>query len=257
MSDSPSLPDAAIYFGHVMHCRLRPFRHRFVYRVFSLFADIDALDALDARTRFFSHNRFNLFSLMDKDHGLADGSPLRPWVESQLNEANISVTGGRIFMLCFPRMFGFVFNPLTVFFCCDAQSRLRGVIYEVRNTFGEKYPYVAAVNEVPSSDSLITHQRDKNFYVSPFIDMNMVYTFRLRIPGDKLSVMIREHAPEGEILIATLTGERRRFCASTLMQALFLYPLMSLKIVAAIHFEALRLWRKGAKFIRRTPATAI
>ncbi len=256
MSGAASFPDAAIYFGHVMHCRLRPFRHRFVYRVFSLFADIDTLDALAAHTPFFSHNRFNLFSLMDRDHGFADGSPLRPWVESLLNESRIDITGGRIFMLCFPRMFGFVFNPLTIFFCLDARANLRGVIYEVRNTFGEKHPYVAAVNDVSPADSLITHQRSKNFYVSPFIDMNMIYTFRLRMPGEKLSVMIREHAPEGEMLIATLTGERRPFRTGTLIKALFLYPLMSLKIIAAIHFEALRLWRKGARFIARTPDTA-
>ncbi len=256
MTGAASLPDAAIYYGHVMHCRLRPFRHRFVYRVFSLFADIDALDALAARTPFFSHNRLNLFSLMDRDHGLADGSPLRPWVEALSADAGLNLGGGRIFMLCFPRMFGFVFNPLTVFFCFDDQARLRSIIYEVRNTFGEKHPYVAAIDGVPSPDGLITHQRDKNFYVSPFIDMNMIYTFRLRMPGEKLSVMIREHAPEGEILIATLTGEKRPFNSRTLIKALCLYPLMSLKIIVAIHFEALRLWRKGAKFIARTPTAA-
>lgn len=233
MTGAVSLPDAAIYYGHVMHCRLRPFRHRFVYRMFSLFADIDALDALAARTPFFSHNRLNLFSLMDRDHGLADGSPLRPWIEALSADVGINLGGGRIFMLCFPRMFGFVFNPLTIFFCFDDQARLRSIIYEVRNTFGEKHPYVAAIDGVPSPDGLITHQRDKNFYVSPFIDMNMIYTFRLRMPGEK-----------------------RPFNSRTLMKALCLYPLMSLKIIVAIHFEALRLWRKGTKFIARTPTAA-
>ncbi len=257
MIATQSLPEAAIYYGHVMHCRLRPFRHRFVYRVFSLFVDIDALDALAARTRFFSHNRFNLFSIMDKDHGLTDGSPLRPWIENLLGGAGMKLHGGRIFMLCFPRMFGFVFNPLTTFFCFDDQARLRNIIYEVRNTFGGKHPYVVAIDDAPTSDALITHQRDKSFYVSPFIEMNMVYTFRLRVPGEKLSVMIREHAPEGELLIATLTGERRPFNSRTLLKALCLYPLMSLKILAAIHFEALRLWRKGAKFVARTPTAAM
>lgn len=245
------LPDAVLYYGHVMHCRLRPFRHRFVYRVFSLFADIDALDRLAARTRFFSHNRFNLFCLMDRDHGPADGSSLRPWVEAQLAGAGVTLSGGRIFMLCFPRMLGYVFNPLTIFFYFSADARLRGLVYEVRNTFGEKHPYAIAIDDVPADTALFTHQHAKSFYVSPFIGMNMVYTFRLRVPAEKLSVMIREHAPEGELLIAALTGERRDFGARTLLQALFLYPLMSLKIIAAIHFEALRLWRKGAKFAAR------
>lgn len=256
MSLTAPLPDAAIYHGHVMHCRLRPFRHRFVYRVFSLFADIDALDELASRTAFFSHNGFNLFSLMDKDHGPADGSSLRPWVVNLLGLKGVDIGDGRIFMLCFPRMLGFVFNPLTVFFCFDAKAGLRGIIYEVRNTFGGKHPYVIPISDA-DTDELISHICPKEFYVSPFIEMNMLYKFRLRIPGEKLSVMIREHSPDGEVLIATLTGERRGFGSRALIIALLCYPLMTLKILAAIHYEALRLWRKGAKFVSRTPTAAI
>lgn len=256
MNKPTQSPEAAIYFGHVMHCRLRPFRHRFVYRVFSLFADIDGLDALAARTCLFSHNRFNLFSVMDKDHGKTDGSPLRPWVEEQLAGAGVPLHGGRIFILCFPRMFGYVFNPLTIFFCFDPQASLRALVYEVRNTFGGKHAYVAAIGDDVSQDALITHQCDKKFHVSPFIEMDMAYRFRLRAPGEKLLVMINEYAQDGQLLIAAMTGARRPFSARTLVKALFLYPLMSLKIIAAIHFEALRLWRKGAKFVARTPTAA-
>ncbi len=257
MSHAAALPDAAIYFGHVMHCRLRPFRHRFAYRVFSLLMDIDTLDELASRTILFSHNAFNIFSVMDRDHGAGDGSALRPWALDLLGQRGISLNGGRIFMLCFPRMFGYVFNPLTVYFCFDADARLSGLIYEVRNTFGEKHPYVIALKDVPAPDALITHQHAKQFYVSPFIEMDMKYTFRLRPPGERLSLMIREYAPEGELLIATLTGKKQPFHTPTLAKALFLYPLMSLKIIAAIHFEALRLWRKGAKFVSRTQQGAV
>lgn len=245
--------DAAVYFGHVMHCRLRPFRHRFVYRVFSLFLDIERLDALAARTRFFSHNRFNLFSIHDRDHGTADGAPLRPWIESQLHNANIAPPAGRIFMLCFPRIFGYVFNPLSVFFCFDGEDKLRAIVYEVRNTFGEKHAYPIAIDNAENG-AIITHRQNKQFYVSPFIDMNMRYVFRLRLPGETVSVMIREYAPEGELLIATLTGSRRPFSAVTLAAAFFRYPLMNVKIISAIHFEALRLFRKGAKLVARIPA---
>lgn len=252
MSQAAPIPGDAIYFGHVMHCRLRPFRHRFAYRVFSMLMDIDALDGLAARTILFSHNAFNIFSVMDKDHGAGDGSALRPWALDLLGQHGISLNGGRIFMLCFPRMFGYVFNPLTVYFCFDADAGLRGLIYEVRNTFGEKHPYVIALRDIPAPDTLITHQQAKHFYVSPFIEMDMKYTFRLRQPGERLSLMIREYAPEGEVLIAALTGKKQPFRTSTLAKALFLYPLMSLKIIAAIHFEALRLWRKGAKLVSRT-----
>lgn len=256
MSRAATPPVPALYFGHVMHCRLRPFRHRFVYRVFSLFADIDSLDLLSASSRLFSHNRFNLFSVMDRDHGAADGSPIRPWIEAQLAKAGLSLPHCRIYILCFPRMFGYVFNPLTVFFCYDADAELRALIYEVRNTFGEKHPYVVTLGGRHSPDTLITHQRNKEFYVSPFIEMNMRYTFRLRLPGKKLSLMIREHAPEGEVLIATLTGGQQPFNDRMLLKALFLYPFMSLKVIAAIHFEAWRLWRKGAKLAGRRPAAA-
>lgn len=257
--------DAAIYFGNVMHCRLLPFRHRFVYRVFSVFLDIDQIDEVAGKCRLFSHNRFNLFSVMDADHGAADGTRLRPWVDAQLQIAGISQPPEhRVFMLCFPRLFGYVFNPLTVFFCFNAREELFALIYEVRNTFGGKHAYTVNIDAGPTtsaatatdqSASLFTHQLQKKIHVSPFIGMDMVYRFRLRVPGEKLSVMIRENAPEGELLIAVLTGTQRQFTDSTLIKAFFLYPLMSLKIIAAIHFEALRLWRKGAKPVPRPSAS--
>lgn len=252
--------EAAIYFGHVMHCRLRPFRHRFVYRVFSVFVNIGCMEAISSRCRLFSYNRFNLFSLLDSDHGAADGTRLRPWIDAQLQQADIFLPpASRVFMLCFPRILGYVFNPLTVFFCFGPEQRLRALIYEVRNTFGEKYPYVVAIDdhlaEADLTDGLFTHLQQKQFYVSPFINMDMLYRFRIRAPGERLSVMIREAAPEGELLIATLTGTRRAFNDSTLIKAFFLYPLMSLKVIAAIHFEAFRLWRKGAEPAPRVNAT--
>lgn len=252
--------EAAIYFGHVMHCRLRPFRHRFVYRVFSVFLDIDRIDAVTRKCHLFSHNRFNLFSVMDTDHGAADGTRLRPWIDAQLQQAGIILPpASQVFMLCFPRMLGYVFNPLTVFFCFGPEHRLRALIYEVRNTFGEKYPYTVAIyDHLPGAeqqDGLFSHLKQKQFYVSPFINMDMMYRFRIRVPGERLSVMIREAAPEGELLIATLTGARRSFSDLTFIKAFFLYPLMSLKVIAAIHFEAFRLWRKGADPAPRFPAS--
>ena len=244
------IPDAAIYFGHVMHCRLRPFHHKFVYRVFSILLDIDQMDASIANCRLFSHNSFNLFSLMDKDHGDEDGSPLRNWVEEQLQNNNIIAPPARILMLCFPRLLGYVFNPLTVYYCLDQDQRPFAIIYEVRNTFGGKHPYVAAIDQDHPGE-LITHTQQKQFYVSPFIEMDMQYQFRLLLPDENLSVMIRETAPEGELLIATLTGARRIFSDLVLLKAFFAYPLMTLKVIASIHFEAFRLWRKGAVHVPR------
>lgn len=263
-------PESAVYFGHVMHARLRPFRHRFVYRVFSLLLDIDRLDEFGKELRFFSHNRFNLFSLHDKDHGARTDDCLRDWVVAELADARLEPPDGRYFMLCFPRVLGYVFNPLTVFFCFTKSGVLRALIYEVRNTLGDKHPYVipigdsvgaegkggedSAAAEGAQTSAVHTHRQSKDFYVSPFIGMAMRYRFRLRVPGEKLSVMIRETATDDgdeELLIATLTGQRRPLCDQTLVLAFFRYPLMTLKVFAAIHFEALRLWRKGATFYSR------
>lgn len=269
------IPESAVYFGHVMHARLRPFRHRFVYRVFSLLLDIDRLDEFGKKLRFFSHNRFNLFSLHDRDHGARTDASLRDWVMAELAGAGLEPPGGRYFMLCFPRVLGFVFNPLTVFFCFAESGALRALVYEVRNTFGDKYPYVIPIGDSMGAEgkgaedgavamgkqtsAVHTHRQNKDFYVSPFIGMAMRYRFRLRVPGEKLSVMIRETATdEGdeELLIATLTGQRRPLRDRTLALAFFRYPLMTLKVFAAIHFEALRLWRKGATFYSRDSLAA-
>lgn len=265
-----SNPQSAVYFGHVMHARLRPFRHRFVYRVFSLFLDIDRLDEFSSRLRCFSHNRFNLFSLYDKDHGACAHHGLREWVAGELVAAGVDAPDGRYFMLCFPRVLGYVFNPLTVFFCFTKSGQLRALIYEVRNTFGDKHPYVIPLGNVEGAEdgalgndgqgnTVLTHRRDKDFYVSPFIAMAMQYRFRLRVPGEKLSVMIRETASDAadeELLIATLTGKRRALRDRTLLLAFFRYPLMTLKVMVGIHFEALRLWRKGATFYSRDSLAA-
>ena len=247
----------ALYVGRVMHHRLRPFRHRFVYRVFSLYLDIDRIDGLAGRLRWLSVNRPNLFAFYDRDHGARDGSPLRPWVEAALARRGIDLQGGAIRLLCFPRVLGYVFNPLSIYFCHHADGALRAVLYEVKNTFGDQHAYVLPVAHRPdggeTGDPAIAQACDKRFYVSPFIGMDAHYRFRLAPPGDRLAVTIRQSVPDGELLIATLTGRRRRLTDATLAGAFVTHPLMTLKVIAAIHWEALWLWAKGATFHRRPP----
>ncbi len=247
------MSDAAIYFGEVMHRRYRPVGHRFVYRVFSILLDIDKLANIAATTRLFGYNRPRIFSFHDRDHGARDGSALRPWVEARLAESGMAKPA-RIDLLCFPRLFGFVFNPLSIYYCADAAGRLYAILYEVKNTFGGQHPYVLPVDPNRAADTPIIQHTDKNFYVSPFIDMTATYRFRLLPPGEKLSVAIIEHVPEGRQLIATQTGRRRAFTDAVLLRALFAYPLMTLKVVAGIHWQALRLWLKGATYFRQPPA---
>lgn len=244
-------PASCLYLGRVMHRRLRPFVHHFVYRVFSLCVDIDELPALGRRLRLFSHNRLNLFAFHDRDHGPCDGTPLRPWVETLVRRAGIELAGGRVRLLCFPRILGYAFNPLAVWFCHRADGALAAVVYEVRNTFGERHSYVLPV--APAAGETLRQGCPKRFYVSPFLAVSGRYAFRLAEPGERLSMAIRLRDAGGDLLLASHTGARAPLDDRTLLRAFFGYPLMTLKVIAAIHWEALRLWRKGARLHARAP----
>lgn len=255
--DSPSprarsggLPatDAVLYHGTVLHRRLRPKHHRLSYRVFSLLTDLDALPALDARLRLFSHNRINLFSLHDKDHGDGDGSPLRPYVEGHLARAGIDLEGGTIRLLAYPRVLGYVFNPLSVYYCHHADGRLVAVLHEVSNTFGQRHTYLVQVED--GAAPVIRHSAPKLFHVSPFMIMDCTYHFRLVPPADRVAVSIQQDGPEGTMLHASFVGEGEAISESALMRAFMRYPMMTLKVIGGIHWEALLLWRKGLRILR-------
>ncbi len=245
------MPQSCLYLGEVMHLRLRPFRHRFAYRVFSLLVDLDRLVELDRRLRLFSYNRFNLLSFHDRDHGPRDGTDLREWVERALTRHGISLAGGPIYLHCFPRLFGYVFNPLSIYFCYHADGRLAAILYEVKNTFGGQHGYVLGVDGAVATAGPIRHDCRKVFYVSPFIAMDARYRFRLMPPEEHLSVLIRESVAEGEVLVASHRGRREALDDRRLLAAVVRHPLMTLKVIAAIHWQALLLWRKGARFLRR------
>jgi len=245
---------SAIYRGSVMHARLLPVQHRFRYRVFTLLIDLDELPALARSLRRLSHNRFNLMSLHDRDHGErvgADGG-LRAWAERTLAASSITPPGGRIELLCFPRLLGYVFNPLSLWLCRDRAGRLQAVIYEVHNTFGGRHAYALPV-AAGQDEGALAQRCGKEFYVSPFIPMDAQYSFRLRAPAETFSLLIRERGEAGEILRATISGRRRPLTDRELLKAFIAHPLMTLKVVAAIHWHALRLWRKGAP-LHREPA---
>lgn len=247
---------SALYFGEVMHKRLRPFVHAFRYRVFSLFIDLDELDACDRELRLFSHNRWNLVSFHDRDHGARDGTALRPWIDTQLAAAGIELAGGPVRILCFPRVFGYVFSPLSIWFCHHADGSLRAILYEVRNTFGGKHGYLIPVAREQAGGGPVVQSADKRFYVSPFIAMDSRYHFRLAVPGERLAVAIRQDVAAGSQLIARQTGRRRPLSDASLLRALFAYPLMTTKVIGSIHWQALRLWIKGAKIELRPATTA-
>ncbi|MGI9434373.1 MAG: DUF1365 domain-containing protein [Geminicoccaceae bacterium] len=244
--------NGSLYVGRVMHHRLQPKRHRFTYRTFTMLLDIDRLDIIDRKFRLFSVGRANLFSFCNEDHGAKDGRPLRPWVEAELEAAGIATRPARIHLLAMPRFLGYVFNPLSVYYCYDAKERLFATVYEVKNTFGEQHAYALATDSgsasPPAGDSSRIEQRcAKDFYVSPFIEAKATYRFRLAQPGDKLSVLIREDIDSGPLLIASLTGRRRMISDRQLAYQAVRHPFLTHKVFAAIHFEALRLWLKGIR----------
>ena len=242
---------AALYVGPVMHARLKPVGHRFSYRVMSLLIDLDRLDEADRQSALFGVNRGALYSFHEKDHGERDGSSLRAYAARCAAAHDIDLTGGRVQLLCYPRLFGYAFNPLSVYFCHRADGRLALVIYEVRNTFGEIHAYALPLRPADISSAGIRQAQDKLFYVSPFIAMTMRYHFRISPPQDTVKLRILETDREGPLLAATFFGRRRTLTSAALLGMFFSLPLVTFKVMAAIHWEALRLWVKGARLVRR------
>lgn len=243
-----------LYEGEVFHRRLRPRVHELSYRVFYMLLDLDELDGLSRRSRLFAHNRFSLFSFHDADHGDGSGAPLRSWIEAQLLRAGIGIAGGRISVLCFPRVLGFVFNPISVYFCHRPDGSLAATLYEVNNTFGDRHSYLIPVEA--GTAGTLTQDCDKAFYVSPFLPVAGRYHFKLLRPGARFALTIRECDADGPMLTASFAGRARPFRDRDLLAAFIRHPLMTLKVVAGIHVEAARLWRKGLRLAARPAAPA-
>lgn len=238
-----------------MHRRFSPRGHRFSYGVFYGLFDLDELGELDRTVAGFGVNRRAPIAFHEADHGPRDGSPLRPWLEAALGEAGIALDGGPIRILAMPRVLGHVFNPIAVWFAYGPAEDLRAVLYEVSNTFGERLSYLCPVGPgAIDGAGTVRHRFAKQLFVSPFIDMDATYDFRTRPPDERVALLIRETVGGAHLLTATMVGQRRAFTTRELRSAFLRYPLVTLKVVAAIHGEALRLWRKGAPYRRRGPA---
>lgn len=254
VSIPPPVAPLTMYRGLVMHQRMRPKAHRFTYKVYAVLMDLDRQHEMSAMSPVLSHNGWNLFSVYDRDHGPADGSALRPWANELFVEAGLSTPPTRLMLLCYPRILGAVFNPLSVYYGYDENDHLVGVIYEVRNTFGERHSYVAKVEDGQLTPAGLRQERDKLFFVSPLMDMAMRYTFNLKPPSDAITVRILENDAEGPILSATFHGEAVPVSTRSLFAEAMRVPFLTAKVVGAIHYEALRLWLKGIKLRDRPPA---
>ena len=251
-----SEPAAALYPSRVAHRRrVAPF-YRFVYRVFYVLWDVDRIDEAVRALRFVSRNRFNLLSFRDRDHGNGEPGGLRHWAESVCASGGVMLDGGRIRLLAFPRLFGFAFNPISIWYCEHRDGTLRAIIAEVRNTFGEKHSYLLA-----SAGAVLPyqgpHDKEKCFHVSPFFDLVGRYRFTFSEPGERLRVVIHESRDGKPILDATLAGERVELSDGAVLRQVGAMPWMTIKVVAGIHWEALKIWLRGARFHRKPePPTA-
>lgn len=241
---------SGLYTGLVSHARLKPRKHRLAYRIFMLLIDLDELPLLKgpARLKTLGIGRFNLFGFDERRFGDGSGRPLKDQVEATLAEAGLAA-GGPIRMLAMPQVLGRAFNPLTVYFCHDAHRTLSAILYEVNNTFGERHCYLIPA---PNAD-LIRQDCAKAFYVSPFMDMELSYAFRILRPEARVLIAVDTADAEGLVLAASFVGERRELTDRELVRAWLTHPWMSLGVVAAIHWEALFIWLKGGK-IRTRPA---
>ena len=237
-----------IYNGQVIHKRFKPKVHSFKYNVFSLLLDLSELEILEKQVNLFSFNKFNLISFYNKDHGERDGSSLVEWVNKNLKKSNITIKNIKIKILCYPRIFGFVFNPLSVFYVYNSKDDLISILYEVKNTFGEQHTYIFRVEK---DTNLIQNNCSKKFHVSPFIEMNCHYFFRLLKPGNKISVIIDQYDNSDKILYASQDGVRTDFNSKYLIKSYLKHPIMTFKIIIAIHYEAFKLWTKGIKFVKK------
>jgi DUF1365 family protein len=210
-------PSSCLYTGTVMHRRFKPRTHRLSYRVFWTLFDLDELPRLSARLRLFSFESFNLFGLHTPDHGDGSSRPLRQQVEAHLAAAGIELDGGAIRLLCMPRLLGFVFNPISVYYCYHRDGALKALVYEVHNTFGQRHSYLIPVDA--DAGNPLEQRCLKAFYVSPFMDMDIAYRFRIQPPSERVTLVIEGADVNGPVLIASLAGTRRALTDAGLLRA--------------------------------------
>lgn len=249
---------SGLYRGLVTHRRLRPRAHRLAYRSFWLLLDLDEIDGLAARLKLFSRNRFNLMAFHDADHGEpGDVRPLRRQIEARLAQAGVAADIGAIRLLTLPRVLGYVFNPLSVYYCHRRDGGLAAVVYEVNNTFGDRHVYVLPVAARDAGPGRIRQQCDKALYVSPFLGMDMAYSFSGGAPGETLTLAISASDDEGPVLLAALAARRQPLTDRTILATALALPFATLQVIAAIHWEALKLWLKGVPLVPRRHKPAL
>ena len=239
-----------IHKGHTTHRRFSPFKSSFKYRLALIDVDVDRLDEAGKQTRLFSVEQATLFSFRRRDHGEKRDQPLRPWVEDTLQKAGLKIPNGAIRLVTFPRHTFYKFAPISLWLCLDRQNEPKAIVYEVRNTFGERHCYVAPVDGVWS-----THDADKRFHVSPFFDVSGKYKFSLRLTEDELHLGVTTMKDGAPLHSATMVTRIENATDGAFLKTALTMPFSTIGVTMGIHWEALKLWIKGAKYHSKPPKT--
>ena len=243
---------AEICLGEVMHRRLRPAAHQFSYGVFFLRLPLSQLST--TRNRWLSLNRFNLLSLYTKDYGARDGIDIEGWARALLDTNGLSGADGEIVLQTFPRLLGYVFNPISIYYCYDKSGLMRAAICEVSNTFGEHHNYLVAHADggpITASDWLVAR---KVFHVSPFCEVRGYYRFRFQQDASRAFAQIDHfdgNADDDKLIVTTIHGAPQPLTSRSAISTFLKFPLMTLGVVARIHWQALQLWKKNVPFFAK------
>ncbi|WP_109478903.1 DUF1365 domain-containing protein [Paraburkholderia sp. C35] len=251
MNRASSAPAAWLMCGHVMHERLRPVRHRFVYPVFCVRVDLARLDAL--RGWWFGIDRLRPLSLMTRDYGACDGTPLHAWMRAQLADAGIDLDGGTIWLQTFPRVFGYAFNPVSFWLCHDRDGNLRALLAEVRNTFGQRHSYLLKARDNGPIDANTELDCTKRLHVSPFCSVEGHYAFCIRESASGSAISIDYHDHQGLLIRTAISLDRRPLTRTRALRALARQPLLTIGVIVRIHWQALRLWLRKVPFYGSQP----
>ena len=239
-----------IIVSSIVHKRYGKIEHFFKYKVPSLFIDLDELEIIQLKSKIFSINSFNIFSFNEKDHGYRDERSIKEFIIQMLQKYDVKYKHLKTKILCFPRIFGYVFNPLSIIYCYD-EDRLISIFYEVKNTSNEQHTYIFARGNNKNLN-VLNHECQKNFYVSPFIGMKGKYLFTNKLTNNYINIIIDLYDNNNKkLLMASQSGKFIDFKVSKLLKYNLLNPLFGFKIMSAILFEAMIIFFKGGKYYAR------
>lgn len=241
--------NSRLYKCNVMHYRLSPVKHWFNYNIFMFYLDLDEIGIFSKTLWFFSRNRFNLYNFRDKDHMQLGGSTVKENIILYLEKQGVKEEISKVFLLTNVATLGYNFNPVSFYFCFDKAGKPVCAIPEVGNTFGELKPFL--LDRENLTDNLFKGTRDKYFYVSPFTELDTSFEFRLKVPGEKLDIAIDDYKNSEKFFLSRLTGERKTFNDINLFFYALKFPLITLRIIGAIHWQALKLYLKKLPYHKK------